>query len=73
MAGGGEHLTRSQGRAGRAITWPPRGAVRADAGDVAESGSVFLIKKLRSWVAAEAGPARLLPWVPVAAICAGRA
>ncbi len=66
MAGGGEDQTRSQGRAGRAITWPPRGAVRADADDVGESGSAFLVEKIRSWVAAEAGPGRLLPWVPVA-------
>ena len=66
MAGGGEHQTRSQGLAGRAITWPPRGAVRASAGDLAESGSAFLIRKVRSWIAAEAGPGRLLPWVPVA-------
>ncbi|MFT6672553.1 MAG: competence protein ComEC, partial [Afipia broomeae] len=31
-----------------------------------ESASSFLIGKVRSWIAAEAGPGRLLPWVPVA-------
>lgn len=62
MAGGGEEQQRS--RAGRAITWPPRGAVRA--ADVAERGSVSLTEKIKSWVAAESGPGRLLPWVPVA-------
>ena len=62
MAGGGEEQQRS--RTGRAITWPPRGAVRP--ADVAERGSVSLAEKIQSWVAAEAGPGRLLPWVPVA-------
>lgn len=62
MAGGGEEQQRS--RTGRAITWPPRGAVR----DVSrsEDNSVSLIEKIRSWTAAESGPGRLLPWVPVA-------
>ena len=62
MAGGGEEQQRS--RTGRAITWPPRGAVRA--ADIAERGSVSLTEKVRGWAAAEAGPGRLLPWVPVA-------
>jgi competence protein ComEC len=29
-------------------------------------GSVSLTEKVRGWAAAEAGPGRLLPWVPVA-------
>ncbi len=66
MAGGGEDRERSQGRAGRAITWPPRGAVRPALADIPERTSAFLIGKVRGWVAAEAGPGRLLPWVPVA-------
>jgi len=71
--GGGEDRERSQerskGRAGRAVgravSWPPRSAVPAAAG-FTESASSFLIGKVRSWIAAEAGPGRLLPWVPVA-------
>src|SRR5438270_1415347 len=50
---------------GVAGTWPPRGAV----GGIAPSGfDVWssLFDKVRSWVRAEAGPGRLLPWVPVA-------
>jgi len=62
MAGGGEEQQRS--RTGRAITWPQRGAVRS--ADVAGRGSLSLTKKVRSWAVAEAGPGRLLPWVPVA-------
>ncbi|TXJ25419.1 MAG: competence protein ComEC, partial [Afipia sp.] len=62
MAGGGEEQQRS--RAGRAITWPPRGAVRATG--VTEHGSLSLAEKVRSWATAETGPGRLLPWVPVA-------
>jgi len=70
MAGGGEERERSrekyQGRAGRAVTWPPRGAVRPARADLPERTSALLIGKLRGWVAAEARPGRLLPWVPVA-------
>src|SRR6202521_5929739 len=55
---------RTQGFAG---TWPPRTA--AQAGGFAPSGfgawSSF-IEKLRTWIRAEAGAGRLLPWVPVA-------
>jgi competence protein ComEC len=55
---------RSQGYAG---TWPPREAARASG--LAPSGlgawSSFL-EKLRTWVRAEAGAGRLLPWVPIA-------
>ena len=55
---------RTQGIAG---TWPPREAARA--GGFAPSGfSTWssLADKLRTWVRAEAGAGRLLPWVPVA-------
>jgi competence protein ComEC len=50
---------------GVAGTWPPRGAV----GGIAPSGSDVwssLVDKVRGWIRAEAGPGRLLPWVPVA-------
>lgn len=64
MAERGRVPGRSQGYAG---TWPPRGAARA--GGFAPSGlsawSSFL-EKLRTWVRAEAGAGRLLPWVPIA-------
>src|SRR3979490_1051935 len=58
----------SSGRTqGFADTWPPRTA--AQAGGFAPSGfgawSSF-IERLRAWIRAEAGPGRLLPWVPVA-------
>jgi competence protein ComEC len=66
MAGGGEHQTRSEGRAGRAVTWPPRSAARAGVTDLTEGVSAFLTRKVQSWAVAEAGPGRLLPWVPVA-------
>jgi len=62
MAGGGEERERS--RVGRAITWPPRGAVRTS--DLPERGAIFLIDKIRIWIRAEAGPGRLLPWIPIA-------
>jgi competence protein ComEC len=48
-------------------TWPPREAARA--GGFAPPGIgtwSFLIAKLQSWVRAEAGAGRLLPWVPIA-------
>src|SRR4029079_8762183 len=48
-------------------TWPPRGAVRA--GGIAPSGFgawSSIVGKVREWIRAEAGPGRLLPWVPVA-------
>jgi competence protein ComEC len=64
MAERGGAPGRTQGIAG---TWPPRGA--AQAGPLAPSGlSAFpsFIETLRSWVRAEAGAGRLLPWVPVA-------
>lgn len=52
---------------GRVTTCPPRGA--AQAGSAAESGAGLWsswIGILKSWLRAEAGPGRLLPWVPVA-------
>ena len=55
---------RTQGIAG---TWPPREAARA--GGLAPSGFASwssLVDRLRTWVRAEAGAGRLLPWVPVA-------
>ena len=64
MAEQGRAQGRTQGYAG---TWPPRGA--APAGSIAPSGlSAWssLIDKLRTWIRAEAGAGRLLPWVPVA-------
>jgi competence protein ComEC len=55
---------RPQGIAG---TWPPREAARAGgfAPTVPDAWSGF-VEKLRSWIRAEAGAGRLLPWVPVA-------
>jgi competence protein ComEC len=64
MAEQGRAQGRTQGYAG---TWPPRDAARA--GGIAPSGlSAWpsLIGKLRTWIRAEAGAGRLLPWVPVA-------
>ena len=52
---------------GKVSTWPPRDAVRA--GSSADTGvSVWSswVETLTSWLRAEAGPGRLLPWVPVA-------
>src|SRR5215210_6629888 len=52
---------------GVAATWPPRKA--AQAGGFAPSGFGAWstpVDKLREWIRAEAGPGRLLPWVPVA-------
>ena len=55
------------GRRGYAGTWPPRAA--AQAGSYVPAGFSLwpsLVTTLRDWVRAEAGPGRLLPWVPVA-------
>src|SRR3977135_3154741 len=64
MAERGGSPGRTQGYAG---TWPPRDAARA--GGIAPSGlsawSSFM-ENLRTWIRAEAGAGRLLPWVPVA-------
>jgi len=64
MAERGGSSGRTQGFAG---TWPPRETARA--GGFAPSGLnawPSLIDKLRSWIRAETGAGRLLPWVPVA-------
>src|SRR5437899_12710623 len=56
------------GRRGYAGTWPPREAV-APAGGYAPIGASAwpsFVETLRQWARAEAGPGRLLPWVPVA-------
>jgi competence protein ComEC len=55
------------GRRGYAGTWPPRAT--AQAGGYAPVGFSLwpsFVTTLRDWVRAEAGPGRLLPWVPVA-------
>ena len=55
------------GRRGYAGTWPPRAT--APAGGYAPARFEVwpsLVQTLRDWVRAEAGPGRLLPWVPVA-------
>ncbi len=60
----GDTSGRKRGYAG---TWPPRAA--APIGGLAPSRPAFwppLIETLRTWVRAEAGAGRLLPWVPVA-------
>jgi competence protein ComEC len=64
MAEPGRAPGRTQGFAG---TWPPRAAVPAG-GFVPSGLSAWppLVEKLRSWVRAEAGAGRLLPWVPIA-------
>lgn len=52
------------GRSGRATTWP---VPRARAGALAPSiSSAPLFAQLWAWTQAEAGPGRLLPWVPIA-------
>src|SRR5579863_4021506 len=57
---------RTPGRVGVAGTWPPQSGVRTG-GFTAGSGIWSgILEKLREWVRAEAGPGRLLPWVPVA-------
>jgi competence protein ComEC len=52
-------------RAGRAITWPPRAGT---ATAVAAGRNLWpaLSGTIHNWLRAEAGPGRLLPWVPVA-------
>ena len=64
MAERGRVPGRTQGYAG---TWPPREAARA--GGIAPSGFTAwpsLVEQLRTWIRAEAGAGRVLPWVPVA-------
>jgi competence protein ComEC len=60
--GGGQ---QERPRAGRAITWPPR--ERAATPVAADRvGWRSLAESNLRWLRAEAGPGRLLPWVPVA-------
>lgn len=52
---------------GKVSTWPPRDAVRAgSSADVRIGVWPSWIETAKSWLRAEAGPGRLLPWVPVA-------
>lgn len=68
MASRDSERRRTRGQAtGQVTTWPPRDAARA--GSAAESEAGFAaswIETVKSWLRAEAGPGRLLPWVPVA-------
>ncbi len=59
---------RSRGRTqGVASTWPPRGATPAGSFAPSVRGALSpYLETLRQWVRAEAGPGRMLPWVPVA-------
>src|SRR5258707_11332265 len=64
MAERGGSPGRTQGYAG---TWPPRDAARASGFAPSGYGAwPSLLDKLRTWIRAEAGAGRLLPWVPVA-------
>lgn len=52
---------------GQVSTWPPRDAARAgSAAETRHSVWSSWAELLKSWLRAEAGPGRLLPWVPVA-------
>lgn len=51
---------------GYAGTWPPRKAVAASPSQVSSGALPAVAARLRGWLRAEAGPGRLLPWVPVA-------
>src|SRR6476619_5951521 len=55
------------GRRGYAGTWPPR-ATTPVGGYVPSRPALWppLVETVRQWVRAEAGPGRLLPWVPAA-------
>src|ERR1700742_2995190 len=58
---------RAPGRVqGIAETWPPRGQVQTGDFTAGFGAWTRAFDKLREWVRAEAGPGRLLPWVPVA-------
>ncbi|MBI3702178.1 MAG: ComEC family competence protein [Afipia sp.] len=64
MSDQGERERRPSRTPARATTWPPR-----KAGDAALDAGSFLpsiSETIHSWVRAEAGPGRSLPWVPVA-------
>jgi competence protein ComEC len=60
--GGGQ---QERPRAGRAITWPARERA-ATAAAIDRNRWPVLFETIRAWLRAEAGPGRLLPWVPVA-------
>jgi competence protein ComEC len=62
MADGGREQERP--RAGRAIAWPPRETAVASA--VSGQWWRSLAESSLKWIRAEAGPGRLLPWIPVA-------
>lgn len=49
---------------GRAITWPPQGGQTGVA--TLPVRWLLPVQTMRAWVQAEAGPGRLLPWVPIA-------
>src|ERR1700761_6926757 len=58
---------RAPGRAqGITDAWPPRGGIRAGASTAGSGAWIWARARLREWVRAEAGPGRLLPWVPIA-------
>ncbi|MBN9599644.1 MAG: ComEC family competence protein [Afipia sp.] len=63
MADGG--LQQKRPGAGRAIAWPPRETAAVPAASDLGLWHSFL-ETTRDWTRAEAGPGRLLPWVPVA-------
>lgn len=50
----------------RAETWPPRDAAWARRDGAVRAGRASLAARLREQVRAEAGPGRLVPWLPVA-------
>src|ERR1700760_1748391 len=57
--------TRGGGQ-GIADPWPPQSGVRTGSFSAGSGFWSAAVEKLREWVRAEAGPGRLLPWVPVA-------
>jgi competence protein ComEC len=58
---------RAPGRVrGIAETWPPGGRVQTGGFTTGFDAWPRLLDQLREWVRAEAGPGRLLPWVPIA-------
>lgn len=63
MADGG--LQQERPRTGRAIAWPPRERAGVPAASDRSYWRSVAESNLR-WIRAEAGPGRLLPWVPVA-------
>lgn len=49
----------------QAGTWPSRATPRPDVRTHDSPSGTYFLTQLRSWVGAEAGPGRLLPWLPV--------